>query len=25
LQIYPGHGHFSIFDAIRDMLAPLAR
>ena len=25
LQIHPGHGHFSIFDAIRDMLAPLAR
>lgn len=25
LQIYPGHGHFSIFDAVRDMLTPLAR
>jgi pimeloyl-ACP methyl ester carboxylesterase len=25
LQIYPGHGHFSILDAVRDMLAPLAR
>jgi pimeloyl-ACP methyl ester carboxylesterase len=25
LQIYPGHGHFSVFDAVRDMLAPLAR
>jgi len=24
LQIYPGHGHFSIFDAVRDILAPLA-
>ena len=25
LRIYPGHGHFSIFEAVRDMLAPLAR
>jgi pimeloyl-ACP methyl ester carboxylesterase len=25
LQIYAGHGHFSIFDAVPDMLAPLAR
>ena len=25
LRIYPGHGHFSIFDAVPDMLAPLAR
>jgi pimeloyl-ACP methyl ester carboxylesterase len=25
LRVYPGHGHFSIFDAVQDMLAPLAR
>ncbi len=25
LQLYPGHGHFSILAAAREMLAPLAR
>ena len=25
LQLYPGHGHFSILTAAREMLAPLAR